>query len=264
MVLFLDADDVLLPHAAAMHAARLCDGAVKSCGYTEVIDVHGCRTGARIPRQLPRSGDYLEDALRNGLESYQTSFTSGHAWSRDFLSRVLPLPENDRLGPDGYLTAVDRFFGRIEFIHQPVARYRLHTANKGPVGFRFEIAHLKSRVQRKELRVAYAERWLRALGYRADPRRFRRTRDWRVTLMKHALSLMEPGNAPVPTRELVAAPFRTRPFRLGAAVLASACLLLIRLLPKQGALALTRRVLERTRTGTVGASRPTVRASLAR
>jgi glycosyltransferase involved in cell wall biosynthesis len=253
VVMFLDADDVLLTHGAALHVEHLRGGAVKSCGYMEVIDAEGRPTGSWIPRLLPESGDYLRDTLQNGLDTYQTSFTSGHAWSRTFLSKALPLPENDLIGADGYLTAVDRLFGRLEFIHEPVAQYRLHTANKGPVGFRFDPAHLRNRVQRKRHRIAYAERWLRDLGYQVEPRRFRRIRDWRLSLMMHSLSLMEEGDPGVSSWELVSAPFRTRPLRVRASAQIAATLGLIRLLPKRQALALARYVLERTPIGRVSA-----------
>jgi glycosyltransferase involved in cell wall biosynthesis len=148
VIVLLDADDALLQNAASLHVEHLRDGAVKSCGYTEVIDVDGRPTGSWIPRLLRESGDYLSETLKNGLDAYQTSFTSGHAWSRKFLEKVFPLPENDLIGADGYLTVIDRMFGRLEFIHQPVAQYRLHTDNKGPVSFRFDVAHLKNRVRR--------------------------------------------------------------------------------------------------------------------
>lgn len=254
IVLLLDADDVLYPHAARLHAERLANGAVKSCGYMDVMDADGRPTGAWIPRRLPESGDYLAETLKAGIDSFQTSFTSGHAWTRSFLERVLPLPEDARIGPDGYLTAIDRLFGRIEFIHEPVCRYRVHATNRGPVRFRFDAAHLRTRVQRKQRRIAYAEAWIEELGYRVDPRRFRRLRDWRVTLMMHALSLLDPSEPRLPPWELVSAPFRTRPLRIGASLRASAALLLLLMLPKRLALSGARRILERTQFGRVPAA----------
>lgn len=260
VVLLLDADDVLYPHAARLHAERLRGRAVKSCGYMEVMDAEGRPLGPWIPRRLPESGDYLAETLKNGVDSYLTSFTSGHAWARSFLERVLPLPENESIGPDGYLTAVDRLFGPIEFIHEPVCRYRVHTDNKGPVGFRFDAAHLRARVRRKQRRMEYAEHWLDELGYRVDPRRFRRIRDWRISLMMHALSVLDPSEPPVPAAELLASPFRTRPLRIWASARASACLFLLLFLPKRPALSFAQRILERTRVGQVTARHHVARA----
>ena len=255
VVIFLDADDALLPRAASLHAERLSRGAVKSCGYMDVIDPGGRRTGSRIPRQLPDSGDYLDETLVNGLDAYQTSFTSGHAWSRAFLQQVFPIPQNDIIGADGYLTAVDRLFGRLEFIHEPVALYRLHTDNKGPVSFCFDLGHLENRVQRKQHRIAYAEQWLEKLGHDGEWRGLRQIRDWRIVLMMHSLNLLDERQPPVSLLELVTSPFRTRPRRLRASAAAAACLVLIRVLPKGAALAMAHRVLERTQVGRVGERR---------
>ncbi len=152
-VMFLDADDVLLPTAASLHARHLADGAVKSCGYMDVVDARGRSIGRRVPRQMPLSGHYLRPTLCRGLDTVQTSFTSGHAWSRNFLELVLPLPEDDTIGPDGYLTAIDRLFGRLEFIHAPVVLYRRHDRNKGPSRFRFETNYMKDRLARKRHRI---------------------------------------------------------------------------------------------------------------
>lgn len=244
--MFLDADDILLPTAASLHARHLADGAVKSCGYMNVVDADGRCLGRRVPRQMARSGHYLRDTLRHGLDTVQTSFTSGHAWSRDFLKLVLPLPEDDTIGPDGYLTAIDSLFGRLEFIQAPVVMYRHHDRNKGPSRFRFETSYMKDRLQRRRHRIRYAEEWMTRLGFKPDTRRLRELGDWRLLLMQHCLWLMGEEEERPAIRELAMAPLRTGKDRLWLRTWISATLLLVRLLPAGASLRAARIILTRT------------------
>lgn len=245
-VMFLDADDILLPTAASLHARHLAGGAVKSCGYMNVVDADGRCLGRRVPRQMARSGHYLRDTLRQGLDPVQTSFTSGHAWSRDFLKLVLPLPEDDTIGPDGYLTAIDSLFGRLEFIQAPVVLYRRHGRNKGPSRFRFETSYMKDRLARKRHRIRYAEEWMTRLGLEPDTRRLRELGDWRLLLMQHCLWLMGEDEERPAIRELALAPLRTGKDRLWSRMRISASLLLVRFLPAGASLHAARILLDRT------------------
>lgn len=245
-VMLLDADDVLMPTAASLHARHLADGAVKSCGYMDVVDSVGRCIGRRVPRRLPRSGHYLRNTLRQGLDSVRTSFTSGHAWSRDFLELVLPLPEDDTIGPDGYLTAIDRLFGRLEFIHAPVAQYRRHGRNKGPSRFRFDTSYMKGRLERKRHRIRFAEEWMIRLGLEPDTRRLRELGDWRLLLMQHCLWLMGEDEQQPAVRALALAPLRSGRDRLWSRTRISASLLLVALLPAGAALRAARILLDRT------------------
>lgn len=245
-VMFLDADDILLPTAASLHARHLAGGAVKSCGYMNVVDARGRCLGRRVPKKMARSGHYLRDTLRQGLDTVQTSFTSGHAWSRDFLKAVLPLPEDDTIGPDGYLTAIDSLFGRLEFIEAPVAMYRRHDRNKGPSRFRFETSYMKDRLQRRRHRIRYAEEWMTRLGFKPDTRRLRELGDWRLLLMQHCLWLMGEEEERPAIREFAMAPLRAGKDRLWSRTWLSAALLFVRLLPAVTSLYTARIILDRT------------------
>lgn len=245
-VMLLDADDILLPTAASLHARHLADGAVKSCGYMDVVDAAGRSIGRRVPRQLPRSGHYGRDTLRRGLDCVHTSFSSGHAWSRNFLESVLPLPEDDTIGPDGYLTAIDRLFGRLEFIHAPVAQYRRHGRNKGPSRFRFDTSYMKDRLERKRHRIRFAEEWMSRLGFEPDTRRLRELGDWRLLLMQHCLWLMGEHEQRPAIRTLALAPLRRGRGRPWSRMRISASLLLVQLLPAGASLRAARMLLDRT------------------
>jgi glycosyltransferase involved in cell wall biosynthesis len=245
VVVFLDADDVLLKDAVALHMDHMSRGhVVKSCGYMAVMDAAGRLTGRRVPRQLPRSGDYRNLTLARGIDTYEVSFTSAHAWSRTFLKAVLPLPNDNTIGIDGYLTAVDRLFGRVEFIHRPVAFYRRHDTNKGPSRFSFDASYLSERLERKYYRVAFAESWVQKLGYQADTREFRKLRDWRLALMQHVLVLWGRRSSSPSFFELVASPFQRHRPSISRSVLVALGLAVIRWTPKPLAIRLARRILQ--------------------
>jgi glycosyltransferase involved in cell wall biosynthesis len=249
VIIFLDADDVLLKDAVALHVTSFSHAnTVKSCGYMNVIDEGGLPTGQRIPRHLPESGNYRDRTLAKGLDVFRTSFTSGQAWSHDFLQRALPLPDshNKFVGVDGYLTSIDRLFGRIGFIHHPVVNYRHHARNMGPIRFQFDSTHMNRRIKAKQLRIRFAESWITRLGYDVDLKEFRKVRDWRLTLMSHALHLLERDEPAVPLMEFVGVPFASLHIQRWKATAISVCLLTIRLLPHRYALQATRYLLERT------------------
>jgi glycosyltransferase involved in cell wall biosynthesis len=242
IVIFLDSDDALLPSAAALHVAAFREhpGTVKSSGYMDVIDENGTSLSYRIPRRLPASGDYCAVTQANGIEGYQQSFTSGQAWSRNFLTKVLPIPDEDATGPDCYLSAIDRLFGRLAFIPEAVAQYRRHSLNRGPARFRFDRDYMLRRVRSKRHRIAFAETWLVRLGLPYDAVKLHRMTDWRLVLMQHVLHRMGADEPAVSLRELVSVPFRKRRKPTGSATATSLALLLARLLPKPHDLAYAR------------------------
>jgi len=248
VVIFLDADDVLLPQAAALHAREFAEApdTVKSAGYMNVINGDGSDAGYRLPRQLPQSGNYRDETLKHGLETIRNSFTSGQAWSRNFLLQVLPLPTDDLIGTDGYLTAVDRLFGRLAYIHTPVVNYRRHARNKGPIRYRFDREYMQQRLNCKRRRIAFAENWIKRLNLDYDAQQLHTLRDWRLVLMQHALSLMGSEEAPVSLQAMCSAPFRNVYQRADRAFLTAVALCITRLLPRRPSLAVASHMLERS------------------
>jgi hypothetical protein len=162
---------------------------------------------------------------------------------------VMPLPAGDRVSVDACLTAVDRLFGPLAFVDEPVVKYRRHSRNKGPTRFRFDAQYMRNRLLRKLARLDYAESWIQRMGLAYDRRNFRCGRDWRLVLMQHALYLMGETTSPVPTGELLRAPFRNRNKRWPAAALSSVALLAVKALPRRAGLRLARRMLTRTHLG---------------
>ena len=93
VVIFLDADDVLRPSAAARAAAVLrVPDAVKVHWPVETVDVSGKPLGGRLPVDDLPAGDLREHLLDVGPGAVAFPPTSGNAWTRAFLARVMPIP----------------------------------------------------------------------------------------------------------------------------------------------------------------------------
>jgi hypothetical protein len=133
IVLFLDADDVLLPNALANVAAMFGDPSISNVHWCMwVIDSEGERTGNKKPAELLAEGDFREQLLQTGPSNLPSAPTSGNAWSRRFLERVTPIPEHVeyyRTCADEYLYTLAPAFGRLRTIAEPQSCYRIHGRN---------------------------------------------------------------------------------------------------------------------------------------
>jgi glycosyltransferase involved in cell wall biosynthesis len=133
IVIFLDADDRLLPDAAAAVVERFeADPGVALVQYPlRLIDDAGVPTGrVRPPRPgaLP-TGDLAGHALRYRCYPWQP--TTGNAFRRALIDPILPVPEDDyRLSADAYLAELVPFCGRVDRVDRPLGDYRVHGTNR--------------------------------------------------------------------------------------------------------------------------------------
>jgi hypothetical protein len=130
VVLFLDADDALMPHAIERVMKYFGTGVVKVHWQLRETEADLKTTPLRVPPEpLPR-GDARDVTFSEGAAGALSPPTSGNAWARSFLERVLPMPEDDfRLGADGYLYGLAPAFGIIERLSHPLSLYRVHGQN---------------------------------------------------------------------------------------------------------------------------------------
>jgi glycosyltransferase involved in cell wall biosynthesis len=247
VIVFLDADDVLFDNAVELHVERFRDpSVVKSNGYLEVTDDALRPIGAMIPSRLAPSGNYRERLLQIGPAAYRSSFTSGNAWSRDFLEKVMPLPLDGSLGSDGFLTAVDLLFGRIESIPLPIGQYRLHDSNKGPLSPTYGIEYLRKFVHRYERRMDYAAMWAEKLGYTPDRTQWVTNMGWRRALAHQALYLSGDKNESIPSTRLILAPLRSENSSFQRKAYLTISLSLTKMLPRSLALPLAHSLLRKS------------------
>jgi hypothetical protein len=174
IVIFLDADDVLL--ATAAERAVECfaaDDMVKVHWPLWVIDERGTRTGAVEPAVPLPEGDLAARVLGAGPDEIVSSPTSGNAWSRRFLQRVLPMPETEyRVCADAYLFCLAPICGPIVAIHEPLALYRRHRENS--YARLSPLAKLHKDQANYELQCAVLERFCRRWKIAVEPAAWKR------------------------------------------------------------------------------------------
>jgi glycosyltransferase involved in cell wall biosynthesis len=130
VIIFLDADDYLLPHAVDRIVADWQPGVAKVHYRLQVVDAHRQSLGYFIPSiglQLS-SGEVWRKLLETS--SYVSSPMSGNAYSRTTLSKVIPIPDEYKTTGDDYLMISTPFYGETIGIQEPLGAYRVHNSNQ--------------------------------------------------------------------------------------------------------------------------------------
>lgn len=130
IVIFLDSDDMLCDTAVAEVVGAWRANAAKAQFDLAVIDADGNSRGYTTPGLgLDLSP---EDIKRRVLlyGQYLTPPTSGNAYAREFLARVMPLDiRMFPFGPDAPLNAIAPLYGDVISINKPLGCYRIHGRN---------------------------------------------------------------------------------------------------------------------------------------
>lgn len=135
LALFPDADDVLLPTAAAAAVAALEEGVAQVQWPLEEIDGRGKPTGETTPVEKLSEGDLLGQLLQAGPLQWASSGL-GAAWTRRYLEQVMPVPEPDFwYGADAYLVALAPLYGQVRALERPHTLYRRHASNHSSRSF---------------------------------------------------------------------------------------------------------------------------------
>lgn len=129
-VMFLDADDMLLPEAAeAVLDAFATSGAVKVQFRLEVMTAQGTPTGVHVPQTntVADSGRLLRAGWL-----YPSPPGSGNAYNVTALRRIFPVPVGaDNIhGADFYAIYGIALTGRVHAIDRPLGRYRVHRSER--------------------------------------------------------------------------------------------------------------------------------------
>lgn len=151
IVLFLDSDDILDPHAVQTLLTRWEPDAVLAQFPLYIVDGAGRRMGTYPdPPSSLSDGDVRSELLQTG--SFGVNVTSGLAFRREALTRIMPLPAHFRNAADGYLVRAIAFHGRVQRIERVLGSYRRHDHNDSNVcgpgglvdGFRRKIGYAQS------------------------------------------------------------------------------------------------------------------------
>jgi glycosyltransferase involved in cell wall biosynthesis len=201
IVVFLDSDDVLLPHAVERAAAMLENSDVcKAHWHMIEIAADGRPTGRRIPLStgpLAR-GDLRGELLAHGPRSGNNFWppTSGNAWPRCVLEGLMPIPESKYITcPDLYLCALAPLYGSVARCDEPLSLWRSHGANNT---FRDDfVMRTRRYVRMWEDCCEDLEARARSLGLLPDPAQWRRESWWhRIDQSLDELQRVLPPGAP--------------------------------------------------------------------
>jgi hypothetical protein len=143
IVMFLDADDELLPEAVDQVVKAWRPGVAKAQFQLELVDERGKPLGQRVPTFdgfIP-NGDVRDRIVRFG--EYPTSPLSGTAYARTALRRLMPLDEAIwSIYADKPLAMLTPFFGNLVSLCAPLGHYRIHANNaSGMKGRHLESLH---------------------------------------------------------------------------------------------------------------------------
>lgn len=129
IIIFLDSDDYLFPNAIEQVVSVWKLNISKVQYRLQVINSEDEPIGVHPPLERKmKSGDVIPDILKIG--NYATSLTSGNAFCRNVLNKIMPIPEKAfRLAADGYLVFSTPFYGEIVSIEKTLGAYRIHGKN---------------------------------------------------------------------------------------------------------------------------------------
>lgn len=135
VVIFLDSDDMLLPHVVTevVEAFQRDPRTAKVQYRLELIDSEGNPMGIHTPAAdlaLP-SGD-LRGYMLRFPDDVRTPPTSGNAFAASTLRHIAPVPETafgGTTGADLYLTNLAPLFGPVQTLSEVGGRYRVHGSN---------------------------------------------------------------------------------------------------------------------------------------
>ncbi|MEP0982489.1 glycosyltransferase family A protein [Leptolyngbya sp. FACHB-17] len=132
VICFLDSDDILLPTAIERAVTLLQDdpNAVKVHWPLRIIDLDSKLLEKIDCGDCLVEGSLYNEQLKYGLEGHIFPPTSGNVWLRNYLERILPMPEESyRLNAESYLGFLAPFSGCIRRINEYQSLYRIHRYN---------------------------------------------------------------------------------------------------------------------------------------
>jgi Glycosyl transferase family 2 len=169
IVMFLDADDALMPDAVAEVVRAWRPGTAKTQFVLAHVDADGRSLGTTVP-YLPSAmpeGDIRERIIADG--GYVGVPTSGNVFARSALERLLPLPEQQwRQAADTSLEILAPFMGGVVSLRKPLGCYRVHGSNHGALGGGLDARKLRVKIiidmQRENALREFARREGFAIG----------------------------------------------------------------------------------------------------
>ena len=208
ILIFLDSDDVLEPHAASTIARAWAPGVAKVQFPLASIDADGRPLGHVAPKYPARLDT---ETIRRELLSTCTcpaSQGSGNAYAKSLMESVslyTALP-----APDALLEMNAPFYGEVVTLHEPLVRYRMHGSNWSQHNELSPARFLKY-LHGQDQKMAYFQDRCRAWGMEFDPEEARRRSVWYLQCQMAAAKLSPPGEAPISPMHVLARAMRAMP-----------------------------------------------------
>ncbi len=182
ILIFLDSDDVLLPHAAATVAGIWTERTVKTQSPLVTIDKAGRQVGHVAPKYPPNldTTKLRLSLLRTGGSPVSPS--SGNACSRALLEAItrdggFNLENLREMWMDIILECNAPFYGEVITIYEPLACYRIHGGNNYVLNS-IERAHFDKMSRYFTIKLDYLTERCRFWGIAFDPAAARKRSMW--------------------------------------------------------------------------------------
>jgi glycosyltransferase involved in cell wall biosynthesis len=212
ILIFLDSDDLLLPHAASTVARAWSEGVTKVQFPMITINAEGRPIGHVAPKYPAHLDTQMirEFILKAGA-SPSTPGT-GNAYAKGLLEKVSPIDDAEGVGwMDPVLETNAPFYGEVITLREPLAQYRMHDANN----YQRQVLSADQFVRYVnsfDAKLAYVQRRCEALGLSFDPEAAKYRSIWYLECEMSASKLL-PRDDPrrVPPLQIIGRAFRALP-----------------------------------------------------
>jgi glycosyltransferase involved in cell wall biosynthesis len=176
IVVFLDADDMLAPGAAAEIVAAFDEPGVAKLHWSlSEIDRDGQVTGDLRPEVLMPAGDLRRRMIEHGPLGHSNPPTSGNAFARSVLEQMLPMPEEEyRICADAYLVMLASIYGELRRSLVPLSLWRRHGDNRYNGTRETIVERVRADLTRYDVLAATLAVHLEAQGVHAQPELWRK------------------------------------------------------------------------------------------
>jgi glycosyltransferase involved in cell wall biosynthesis len=206
ILIFLDSDDLLEPHAASTIARNWRADVVKVQFPMKSIDTNGKSLNQIYPKYPP---NLRTDTLRHTLLRYGACHAtpgSGNAYAKCLLEKLSPISGLPHM--DWILRIRAPFYGEVLTLSAPLASYRIHDTQWSRYNH-LSLERLIHSLELEETNLSYVSAFFKEIGLTFDPEFARMTSQWQCECLISISRLSGPeGRWYVPPIKVVGLAFK--------------------------------------------------------